>query len=86
MNEYYYQEKSATGWLIATYICAILGGLFGLVIGLYVYRATEIIIDPNTNQYRKVKKYKESHRTLGLVGAILAAVSIICWRIVLATS
>lgn len=84
MNDFYYEEKSATGWLIATYIFAILGGLFGLIIGLHVYRATETIIDPNTNQYSKVKKYKESHRTLGLVGAILAIVSIFCWKYVFA--
>ena len=84
MNDFYYEEKSATGWLIAAYICAILGGLFGLIIGLHVYRATETRLDPNTNQIYKVKKYKESHRTLGLVAAILAIVSIFFWKYIFA--
>lgn len=58
-------DVSATGWLIAIYIFAILGGLLGIAFGIMVYRN---------------KKYKESHRTLGLVGAILATISLLIWR------
>ena len=60
--------KSATGWLIAIYIFASLGGWLGLVLGIYVYRN---------------KKYKSSHRTLGLIGAILAILSIFLWKMAL---
>ena len=59
-------SKSATGWLIATYIFALLGGFLGIIIGIIVYRD---------------KEYKSSHRTLGLVGAILAIFSMIFWKV-----
>lgn len=58
--------KSATGWLIATYIFAALGGLLGVCFGLMVYRN---------------KEYKQSHRTLGLIGMILAIISVFVWKL-----
>lgn len=57
--------KSATGWLIATFIFAILGGLLGLAFGIVVYRNRE---------------YKDTHRKLGLLGAILSAISFAVWK------
>lgn len=64
-NEKKEGTESATGWLIATYIFAILGGYLGIILGILVYRD---------------KKYKESHRKLGLIGMILAIISIFTWN------
>lgn len=71
-------EKSATGWLIAAAIFALLGGLFGLLFGLQVYRSKEVLPD-GSSQY----KYKESHREIGLFLAVLACVSLVVWRMAL---
>ncbi len=71
-----YEPKKATWWLVAAAVFAILGGLFGLAFGITVYNA-KIKLPDGT----KVKKYKESHRTIGLVIAILSAISSICWKV-----
>lgn len=60
--------QKATGMLIATFIFAALGGWLGIVFGILVW---------------KNKKYIPAHRQLGLVGAILAIVSLVVWRVAL---
>lgn len=70
-----YIEKSATWWLVAAYVFAILGGLLGIGFGVAVFCSKEEL--PNGD---KVYKYKSSHRTLGLVAAILAAISLFFWK------
>ena len=59
------EKESATGLLIATYIFAILGGMLGVIFGIMVF---------------KDKKYKDSHRTLGIIGTILAIISMFIWK------
>ena len=76
-NVYVYEPEDATGWLIAAYVFAILGGLFGIAFGIMVYNQ-KIIVNGE-----KEYKYKESHRQLGLGAAILAVISIIIWNIAL---
>ena len=56
-----YSKQSAKGWLIAAYIFAILGGLFGFIFGMNVCLN---------------KKYKTSHRWLGFLAAILSSITI----------
>ena len=70
------EGKNATGWLIAIYFFAILGGLLGLFFGLIVYR--QKVDMPNGE---KVYKYKDSHRKAALGGAILSCISMIIWKI-----
>lgn len=79
-----YEEKSAIGWLIAIYIFAALGGLLGVVFGVSTYMAKEKVYDPLLGDYEKVPKYKSSHRTLALIGALLSIVSIIVWQVAFA--
>lgn len=71
-------NKPATTWLIFTYIFVITGGLLAIVFGIHVYKS--MVPDENGE---KVYKYKDAHRKLGLVGAILGAVSGIIWRVAL---
>lgn len=78
-KEFVYEPEDATGWLIAAYIFAILGGLLGIVFGLTVY--TQKVSFTNGE---KVHKYKDSHRQLGLVAAILAGVSMFIWKFAVA--
>jgi serine/threonine-protein kinase len=69
------EGQSATGWLVAIYIFAALGGLLGLAFGITVYKAKVNLPDG-----QKVHKYKQSHRTAALIGAILSGVSMIIWK------
>ncbi|MDR1169628.1 MAG: protein kinase [Prevotellaceae bacterium] len=69
------EGQSAVGWLVAIYIFAALGGLLGLVFGISVYKAKLDL--PGGG---KVHKYKQSHRTAALIGAILSGVSMIVWN------
>jgi len=69
-----YQPKSATGWLVAIYIFAFLGGLLGFAFGISVYVQK---IDLSNGQ--TVHKYKESHRSAALIGAILSVISFLFW-------
>ncbi len=71
------KSESATGWLIAIYIFAALGGLLGVVFGIQTYRAKIQLCDG-----RKVHKYKESHRTAALIGTILSIISYATWQII----
>lgn len=70
------EGEDAIGWLVAIYIFAALGGLLGLIFGMSVYR--QKINLPNG---QKVYKYKESHRTAALIGAILSGVSAVFWLV-----
>lgn len=70
-----YEPEDATGWLVAAYIFAILGGLLGIAFGVMIYNQKVIIANGE-----KVHKYKDSHRQLGLVAAILAGISMFIWK------
>lgn len=70
--------KSATGWLIAAYICAILGGFFGIIIGLMVALSKQQQLDGS-----KIYTYKKSDRRLGVIASIISVVSMIAWRVAL---
>ena len=70
----------ATVWLVATYIFAFLGGLLGLIFGMNVYSSKIKLSDG-----QKVHKYKESHRTVALIGAILSCISFIIWKIIVSS-
>jgi serine/threonine-protein kinase len=82
-----YEPKPATGWLVAIYLFAVLGGWLGIVFvvlgglgigfGISVYSQKVEFADG-----RKVPKYKESHRTAALYGAILSVISMFIWIIV----
>jgi serine/threonine-protein kinase len=69
-----YEPKSATGWLVAIYIFAVLGGWLGVAFGISVYNNKVEFVDG-----KKMPKYKQSHRTAALIGAILSGVSMIIW-------
>ncbi len=73
-----YPPKSATGWLVAIYIFAVLGGLFGLAFGIFIYNSKVEFANG-----RKIHKYKASHRTAALIGAVLSCVSLFIWKIIL---
>ncbi len=72
------EEESATEWLIAIYIFALLGGLLGVIFGMNLYREKVDLADGS-----KVYKYKESHRNIALAGVILSAISLIVWVVIL---
>jgi serine/threonine-protein kinase len=70
-----YEPQSAAGWLVAIYIFAVLGGLLGLAFGILIYNSKVTFADG-----KKAPKYKQSHRSAALMGAILSAVSMIIWK------
>jgi len=72
-----FEGKSATEWLVAIYVFAALGGLLGLAFGIFVY-----VQKTNLPNGQKVHKYKESHRTAALIGAIISVISFLFWIIV----
>jgi serine/threonine-protein kinase len=69
-----YESKPATGRSIAIYIFAVLGGLLGIALGILIYNDKVQFADG-----KKTSRYKQSHRTAALIGAILSCVSIIIW-------
>lgn len=71
----YYEEESAVGWLVAAYVFAILGGLLGIAFGISVFSGKVTLANGE-----KVHKYKSSHRTLGLIAAILSGISLFVWK------
>lgn len=75
-TEYVPEEAPIT--LLIAYVCALLGGLLGLILGIHV-AATKIRLSNG----EKVYKYKESHRQMGLVAAILSVVAGIAWFFVI---
>lgn len=70
-----YEPEEATGWLVAAYIFAVLGGLLGIAFGIMIYNQKTILINGT-----KVYKYKDSHRQLGLLAAILSGISMFIWK------
>lgn len=69
-------EESATGWLIAAYVFAILGGLLGIIFGMMVAMKKTQLYDGS-----KIYVYKKSDRTLGIIAAVIAAISFIVWKV-----
>ena len=74
-TEYQYEPDEATGWLIAAYIFALLGGFFGIAFGYVVWHDKVKL-----SNGEKVYKYKDSHRYMGLGAMILAIISIFVWK------
>ena len=66
--------------MVATYIFALWGGYLGFICGFAVFFTKEKVLDPRTQTYEKVPKYKKMHRALGLIGAILSIISIFIWK------
>ncbi|MDR1330710.1 MAG: protein kinase [Tannerella sp.] len=69
--------KDATGWLVAIYTFAVLGGVVGIILGTHVYRSKITLPDG-----RKVYRYRESHRTAAQAGALLSCLSFITWQLI----
>lgn len=67
-----YEPQSATGWLVASFVFAVLGGWLGIVLGIIVF--SKKVEDDNGD---KVYKYKNSHRKLGLVAVVIAVISML---------
>lgn len=68
-------EEDATGWLIAAYVFALLGGLLGVAFGVMVASSKKKLTDGT-----KVYQYKKSHRQLGIIATVIAIISIFIWR------
>lgn len=75
--------EKATGWLIVASVFGLLGGFFGILIGLYVFFAKIKVLDSATGKATNQLKYTDSHRIAGLVIGILSFVSIVVWNIIL---
>lgn len=71
-------EDDATDKLITAYILAILGGAWGIYLGVNV--ATKKVKQPDGI---KRYKYKKSHRRLGILAVIVALISTVIWIIFL---
>ena len=74
-TEYQYEPDEATGWLIAAYVFALLGGFFGIAFGYVVWNDKVKL-----SNGEKVYKYKDSHRYMGFGAIILAVISIFVWK------
>lgn len=70
-----FEEQEATGWLIAAYVFAVLVGWLGIIIGMIIFTSKVKLSDGE-----KAYKYKSSHRTLGLIAAVLAVISLFVWK------
>jgi len=73
-----FQGYNATGWVVVTYIFAVLGGWLGIVFGLIAYSSKTVLADG-----KKVPKYKKPHRVAALIGTIVSGVSATFWTIFL---
>ena len=73
-----FHPEDATVRLIVVYICSVLGGILGVILGAHLYRQTVSLPD-GKNEY----KFKQSHRTAALAGAVLSAISMIVWMIIM---
>jgi hypothetical protein len=78
-NEEFEPEK-ATGWLVATYIFAALGGFLGVVLGFFVYFVKVHVYDEDLDDYVKEYRFVDTHRMWGLIGGILAIISVVYWK------
>lgn len=65
--------EDGTGWLVAAWVFATLGGLIGILFGLKL--ATSKINYGNHRIYR----YKKQHRQLGLAAACVSPISMLIW-------
>ncbi len=54
-------NKSATGWLIASFVFAVLGGLLGWIFALQIMQS-KVTLPDGTKAYT----YKKQHRTIAL--------------------
>lgn len=70
-----YQPKPGGGWIIAGYIFAVLGGLIGFGIGIYLKMGKE-----KRSNGEKVLKFDESSQKHGLIISIIAIVSFVIWN------
>lgn len=71
-------EYDAKGLLIAAYVLAVLGGVFGITLGMGIATGKEKQPDGS-----KKYKYKKSDRKLGKIAVIVAVISLIVWNIVM---
>lgn len=71
-------QKPGTGWLIAGYIFALLGGLLGVIIGAHLAFSKIISADG-----QKIPRYVTSTKNQGIVIFLIAIVSMIVWNIVI---
>lgn len=73
-----YVPEDATVLLILAYIFALGGGFLGIIFGVIIY----CLKVEDTNGHREYK-YKDSHRTMGLIATIISIISIILWSYLL---
>lgn len=73
------EGQSGTGWIIAGYIFALLGGWFGLAIGISIATGKE-----RTTDGQRILKYKKSTRNHGWAIFVIGVISMIIWNIALA--
>ncbi len=66
-------KNKPMGMIIAGYIFAVLGGLIGFILGVYLWQGKE-----NVNGVKQ-KKYDEATRRQGMIIAIVAVVAFIVW-------
>lgn len=69
-----YEKQAGAGWLVAGYIFALLGGWFGLAIGIYL-SAAKVKLPDGT----KVKKFNEASRKNGYIIMVISVVAAIIW-------
>ncbi len=66
-------DEDAIGWIVAAWVCAVLGGVLGIGLGIHIGTA-------KTNYgSHKILKYKKDHRKLGWAAAIVSPISMIIW-------
>ncbi len=70
------EGEPATALIVTAFVFAVFGGLFGVYFGLKA--ATSKV---RTNDGRSVYQYKKSHRTLGIIAAVLSVIAVILWII-----
>jgi len=70
-------KNKPMGMIIAGYIFAVLGGLIGFILGVYLWQGKE-----NVNGVKQ-KKYDEATRKQGMIIAIIAVVAFIVWTSVI---
>lgn len=70
------QYKDGIGWIVAGYIFAFMGGLFGVIIGLTLAKATQTV------NGKRVKKYTPTAVTNGWIIFFLAIFIMFIWIII----
>ena len=80
MNNEEFEPEKATGWLVATYIFAVLGGYLGIFLGFFVNFAKVHIYDEEYDDCYKEYRFVDTHRMWGLIGGILAIISVVYWK------